>query len=258
MSRARALTLLAIAVATVSSAACGLLKPPEQLDRDARAFMTLLQQNRVDSALAVLQLEGNRDTIRARLEQGRDFIGPYAVDSAELVGWNVVTMGDTRGTLTYETHAGPQWALLTVEVVRSGTTSRVTGFRWQPMAARLADLNAFSLSGRGVVHYLYLLLALTSVVACVGGAVFAGIRRMGVLWVLFCLIGVGKATINWTTGGQAFNPVSFQVLGAGYFRPGMVGPWFVSWSLPLGTILMLLKWRARRSPKAPAAPSVAV
>jgi hypothetical protein len=166
-------------------------------------------------------------------------------------------MGDTRATLTYETHAGLQWALLTVDLLHSGPTSRVTGFRWQPLAARLAKLNAFSLAGRSVAHYLYLLLAVASVVACLGGAVFAGVRRMGILWVLFCLVGVGKSTINWTTGGQAFNPFSVQLLGAGYFRPAMVGPWFVSWSLPLGTILMLLRWRVRRAPKAPAKPSVA-
>ena len=258
MRQGRALPFVGIAVAAATLASCGgLLKAPADLDRDARAFMVRLQQSRLDSVLTTLQVEGDRDTVRARLQQGRDFIGPYAVDSAELVGWNVVTMDDTRGTLTYEAHAGPQWALLSVDLVRSGSASRITGFRWEATSRRLADLNAFSLGGRGVVHYLYLLLAVTSVVTCVGGAIFAGIKRMGILWVLFCLVGIGKATINWTTGGQAFNPASFQLLGAGYFRPGMVGPWFISWSLPLGTILMFLKWRARRSSKIPTEPSVA-
>ncbi len=210
---------------------CGALRPPADFDRDARAFMGVLTRNRLDSALALARLEGDRDTIRKRLEEGRDFVTPFAVDSAELV-----------------THAGPRWALLTVDLVRSGSTSRVrvTGFHWQPTVARLAELNAFSLDGRSLAHYLYLLLAVASVVACLGGAVFARVRRMGLLWVLFCLVGVGKATINWTTGQQVFNLFWIQLFGAGYFRPGMVGPWLVSWSLPLGTILAFIRWRARR------------
>ena len=78
---------------------CGALRPPADLDRDARAFMGVLTRNRLDSALALARLEGDRDTIRKRLEEGRDFVTPFAVDSAELVGWNVVTTVDTRGTL---------------------------------------------------------------------------------------------------------------------------------------------------------------
>jgi hypothetical protein len=255
---ATSLWLVAIVSVTTTVVSCGVLQPPEDLDRDARAFMGLVARNHLDSAFPLLQVEGDQDTVRMRLQQGRDFVSPYALDSAKLVGWNVVTMGDTRGTLTYEAQAGTQWALLSVDLVRSGASSRVTGFRWQPMAARLADLNAFSLGGRSVAHYLYLILALASVVACLGGALFAGVRRMGILWVLFCLLGVGKATINWTTGQQAFNPVNIQVFGAGYVRPGMVGPWFVSWSLPLGTILMFLKWRARRATTPGTEPPIAV
>jgi hypothetical protein len=253
----RTATLLAVALASALSAACGVFKPPDELDHDARAFMALVARDQLDSAMGSLQVEGNPDTLRSLLQQGHDFISAYALDSAQLVGWNVVKMGDTRGTLTYETHGGPGSAVLTVGVVRAESSSRITGFRWQPMAAPLADLNAFSLSGRTLVHYVYLTLAGLSVIACFGGAIFAGVRKMGVLWILLCLVGVGKATINWTTGGQAFSPFSIQLFGAGYFRPGTVGPWFVSWSLPLGTIIMLLKWRARRTKKSPAEPPVA-
>ena len=251
------MALLTVAIASCVATACGALKPPEQLDHDARAFMTLVTQDRLDSAFASLQVEGNPDTIRNMLRLGRDFVRAYDLDSARLVGWNVVVTDNTRGTLTYEAHGGPGTALLTVGVVRAESASRITGFRWQPTTAPLSELNAFSLGGRGVAHYLYLGLAGLSVITCLGGAVFAGVRRMGVLWVLVCLIGVGKATINWTTGEQAFNPFSIQLFGAGYLRPGMVGPWFVSWSLPLGTIIMALKWRARGTARRPPEPSVA-
>jgi hypothetical protein len=226
-------------------AACSGLKPPQDLDHEGRAFLGVLARNEIDSALALAQFVGDPDTIRKVLGQAREFIAPFAIDSAQLVGWNVVTMTDTRGDLTYETHAGTRWALFQVQVLRSGSTFHILGLRWQAEAARLAELNAFSLGSRSLAHYSYLLLAIISLLACVGGSVFAGIRRMGLPWVLFCLIGVGKATINWSTGHQTFNPFSIQVLGAGFFRPGLVGPWLLSWSLPLGSILAVLRSRAK-------------
>ncbi len=258
MPRAKTVTLLAVAFGAALSAACGFLKQPDDLDRDARVFMGMVARGQVDSAMRSLQVESSRDTLRSLLQQGHDFVSAYALDSAKLVGWNVVAMAETRsGTLTYEAHGGPGSALLTVGVARAESSSRITGFRWQAMAAPLADLNAFSLSKRSPAHYLYLVLAGLSVIACLGGAVWAGVRGMGLPWVLLCLVGVGKATINWTTGQQAFSPLSIQLFGAGYFRPGLVGPWFVSWALPLGTIIMLLRWRARRMTKPPVEPSVA-
>jgi hypothetical protein len=125
------------------------------------------------------------------------------------------------------------------------------------MSARLADVNRFSLKGRSAVHVLYLTLAALSLLGCLGGAMFAGVQRMGVWWVLFCLVGMGKATIDWSTGHQTFNPINIQVLGAGFLRSGTVGPWLVSWSLPLGTLLMFFKWRARQASTAASKASVA-
>jgi len=253
----KGLSFLASSAIAAAVTACGTTAPPQDLDRHARTFIDVLAHGQLDSALALSHVEGNPDTVRNALRQGSDFIRPYATDSAALVGWNVVISNDTRGALTYETHAGPQWALVEVDVLRSGTTSRVVGFHWQPTAGRLADLNAFSLRGRSVAHYLFLVLAIGAVLGCVGGAVFAAVQRMGVFWVLFALIGVTKVTIDWTTGQLAFNPLSVQFLGAGYLRTAPVGPWFVSWSLPLGTLLALIRWRSRRTTNSPPQPPVA-
>jgi hypothetical protein len=244
-------------VLALAMAGCRAPEPPRDFDHVARTFLAVLAQDQLDSALALCRFEGNPDTVRIALEQGSRFIAPFAIDSAQLVGWNIVSMNDTRADLTYEAHAGPRWAVLQIQVLRSEASYSILGFRWQPSPARLADLNAFTLRGRPVADYPYLVLAIASLLACLGGAVVAGVRRMGLLWVLFCLIGIGKATINWTTGQQTYNPLSFQILGIGFFRPGIVAPWFVSWSLPLGTILVLLKSRSRRNVEPAPEPTVA-
>lgn len=243
-------SLPVLLVVVLIIAGCG-LKPPTTLDNDARAYTALVASGRLDSAFALLQVSGSPEVIKAQLQQVADSIRPFALDSAKLIGWNVVEMGDTRGELTYEIHAGERWALLDVGLVRSGGSSHITAFHWQPTSGPLAKLNAFTLAGRTPTHYLFLCLAALSVLACVGGAVLAFVRKVGWLWVLFCLVGVGKFVINWTTGQTGFQPISFQLLGAAFFRPGTVGPWLVSWSVPLGTILLFVRLRSRRTATQP-------
>ena len=233
----------------LGAAACGPLKPPAELDQDARAFMELLRRDRLESALAVLRVDAPLDTMLAGLGQARDFLRAFSPESMKLIGWNVVYAGDTTGTLTYEARGAGRTALLSAIVFRAGPKAEIRAFHWQATAKPLAQANAFTLRGKSAAHYLFLFLAGAALVSCIGGAIFAGVQRMGLVWILVCLIGLGSASINWTTGRQAYNPLSFHLFGAGYVRRGEAAPWIVTWSLPLGTILMLLKWKRRKSPQ---------
>lgn len=224
---------------------CGLLKPPTALDHDARQLMEHLRHDRLESALAMLRSTEPIDTLRKYLTLGRDFIRPFPSDSIKLIGWNVVQMADTTGTLTYEAHGAGRTAVLVATVIR-GRNSAITAFHWQETPKPLATVNAFTFRGKTAKHFLYLTLAVLSVLACLGGAIFAGLKRVGIPWVLICIIGLPSFSINWTTGKTLFEPASFHVFGAGIVKSGEVAPWIVSWSVPLGTILMLIVWTKRR------------
>lgn len=240
---------------TVASTSCALLKPPETLDRDARAFMDLVRKNHLESALALTHVGLRPDSTIVLFGQARDFLNAFRAESLKLIGWNVTYAGDTTGMLTYEARDSARTGLVSIAVFRgAGRTPEIRGFHWQMTPRPLAQLNAFTLRGKSAAHYLFLLLAVAAVVACVGGAIFAGVQRMGVAWILACVIGIGSSSINWTTGQQRYNPISFHLFGAGIVRSGDVAPWIVTWSLPLGTILMLLAWRRRRAAK-PAVPA---
>lgn len=255
----RALLTLAGAIAASGLMACREVTPPQEFDREARAFLDLLATHSVDSALTLLDTDGDRSVSRVALAAIRDSVRPFDIASAELINWEVVEFGGgvTAARLIYEVSAGKRWSLITVTLRRSASAARVQGMEWTPTLGRLAELNAFSMRGRSVAHYAFLLLAFASVATCVIGAIFAARHRMGILWVVFCLIGVSKSMINWTTGGVALKPVTVQLLGAGYMRSGLYGPWIVSWSLPLGTVLMFLAWRRRLAPAPEKGPAVA-
>lgn len=232
----------------ISCTSCGLLKPPEQLDRDARQLLSYVRSDRLESARAMLQVNAPLDTLNKVLAAARDFIRPFPADSFTLVGWNVVYMGgsDTTGYLTYEARGAGRTALFNIAVVRHGGGPAITTFRWEATAKPLAVANAFTFAGKTPKHYLYVGLAVLAALTCIGGAVFAGIQRLGVVWILISLIGVGSFAIDWTTGATGFNPVSIRVLGAGFVRSGNVAPWILTWSIPLGTILMLTVWWQRK------------
>jgi hypothetical protein len=252
-------TPLALLLA-LAGASCGFLKPPEYLDHDARQFMKYLRTDRLESARAMVEVKNlPLDTLNKYLAMARDFIQPFPVDSFKLVGWNVVFFAgrDTTGQLTYEARGGGRTALFYYAVARlGGLPPEITAFRWEETAKPLAVANAFTLSGKTRTQYLYLALAILVVLTCVTGAIFAGVQRLGVPWILVSLIGVGSFSINWTTGATGFNPVSFHILGAGYVRSGDVAPWVVTWSIPLGIILMWIVWwqRRRRASAAVATP----
>jgi len=238
-------TSLALALA-LTLTGCRFLGPPDQLDHDARQLFSYVRSDRLESARAMLQAKVPMDTLNKYLAMARDFIRPFPPDSFTLIGWNVVYMADTTGELTYEAKGGGRTALFSVAVRRHGGAPEITAFNWEPTTQPLAAANALTLSGKTPTHYLYLSLAILAFLACVTGAVFAGVQRLGVPWILASLIGLGSFSINWTTGATGFSIVSFHILGAGYVRSGTVAPWVVTWSIPLGTILMWIVWWQRR------------
>ncbi len=119
------------------------------------------------------------------------------------------------------------------------------------MPASLASINAFTLKGKSPKHLAYLSLAVLAAVCSLAGAFLALVGGLRWWWVFVAALGFVRFAINWTTGETMIQPVSFQFLSAGFVRPGFVGPWTLSFSLPLGALLVFLKWRRSRAPSAP-------
>jgi|SRR5437879_4858696 len=182
----RSLTVVLVLTAT----SCGLLSPPTELDHDARQLMTYLRSDRLESALAMIRINTPIDTLRKYLGMARDFVRPFPADSFTLVGWNVVYAGDTTGSLTYEARSAGRTGLFSVNVVRAGGAPAITAFHWQETKQPLAEANVLTLVGKTPTHYLYLMLAVLAALTCVAGAIFAGVQRVGIPWILISLIGL--------------------------------------------------------------------
>lgn len=242
--------MLKTVVASVGLAvlgACVAAKPPAALDRDARSFISLVLRRQFDSAIAMSQLGEGPDTVRVELGRLRDLLTLPPPTSVSFVRANVILVGDTtRGFLTYELSSHGRAVLVGVDVVRARRPGSVVAVRAYAESVPLSVTNEFSLRRRSGVHYAFLLLAALSGATCIAGAGVAAIRKMSFSWILFSLMGVCEGSVNWTTGYWQVNLFAVQLLGGGCSRVGQVGPWVISWSLPVGAIVVLFRSRSRR------------
>ncbi len=183
---------------------------------------------------------------------------PDAPTSVEVAGWHYTTFHSLTGagnsrqvdvSLQYE-FAG-KWFLAELEwhSVSDGPNV-VDTFHLQPLPASLETINRFTLADKGPRHFLML-------AAVIAAPVFSIVvlilclrtpmrRRRKVLWAIGIVLGVCKLQLNWTDGAMAFDPVYIGILSAGFMRPGLIGPWVLSVSLPLAAIVFLIMRRLNR------------
>jgi hypothetical protein len=167
----------------------------------------------------------------------------------EFVGWNVnynSTLGRSASVAAQFTYDGNKWILATAQFRGDAGNYKVAGFNVQPLPKSLAELNAFSFAGRGFVHYAVIAAATAAFLVTVA-ALYACVRTKGLkrkwLWLLFIVFGLPTLSLNWTTGAITIDLIRLQLLSAAVSRTGLLGPWIVSVSLPVGAIIFLWKRR---------------
>jgi hypothetical protein len=167
--------------------------------------------------------------------------------------FNTGTSGSSYD-IGYEYQFSHGWVLAQFTLVRADGQLRISKFNVYPMSASLEEQNAFTLRGKGAIHYIVLLLgaialsvSVTALVKCIRTR---GLRRKW-LWIIFILFGFGALTINWTTGEWHLALLHFQLLSYSAFAP-YGSPWTVGVSVPVGAVVFLDKLRReRRSAGAP-------
>ncbi len=168
--------------------------------------------------------------------------------SVELIGYNLHTVNaDWQGSYTFEYQFPSGWAVAGVTMQRpDGGETTVIGFEIYRTPASQRELNAFTFSGKSVLHYLVLAAAVLIPVFVLVTAYFCVRTPMAKwkwLWVIFILLGVGSFSLNWTTGEHAFGILRINPLGAGAGAAGPSAPWIIMVSFPLGAVMF---WFRRR------------
>jgi hypothetical protein len=253
----RLLVARTVLACTLFVAACGTPEipqsaVPEDADRAARAYLALLVAGETDSAARQLSLLPGRADVRSALAEVSVHLRGANLDSAHLIGAHTVHSTfvggkrERRVSLSYELHAERGWRIATVNSRDSAGVLRIEGFQVDTLPAPLAELNAFDLSGKPTLYYLWLVAAALASLTCVVAAVVV-VRTRSMprrwLWVVLSLVGLGKFSLNWTTAAVSVQPIAFQLLASGYQRAIPVGPWILSFSLPILAVVALARRR---------------
>jgi hypothetical protein len=145
--------------------------------------------------------------------------------------------------LSFECQFPTNWFLINVALQRKDGVSTIYGLHVRPLSDSLENYNKFTLTGKSLFQYAIFVFSiwipiftLYVLVLCIR----TKMKKRKWLWIIFILFGVGKITINWTTGQWQIGLLQFQLLGAGTFAPPY-GAWLIAVSIPLGAIIFLLR-----------------
>lgn len=177
--------------------------------------------------------------------------------NTHLIGSMVrVTNGEWSAGYTFEYQFSEGWAVAVVNLKKEGEGLWVTAFSVEQTPDSQEALNAFSLQGKPISHYVILgFAALISIFILVTAIVCVRtpLPRRKWLWLLFILFGFGKISLNWTTGVFAVHPLFFLLFGSSISSMGPNAPWIIATTVPLGAMWF---WIERTSLMADAHSSV--
>ena len=217
--------------------------PPED-ETIATNYIALLRQNKFEPIEKDIDPSLKGVLTQDVLTKMTEAIPPQDPISVKVIGAQQVRNPDLyRINLSFEYQFPSKWVLINVATQKKDGVLTIIGFNIYPLQDSLENLNKFTLAGKNLLQYLTLALAvliplftLFALVLCIR----TKMEKRKWLWIIFILIGLGKFTVNWTTGQWNFAPFSFQLLGAASFAPPY-SAWLISISLPLGAIVFLIR-----------------
>jgi hypothetical protein len=243
MRRAVLVVLLAL-----MAVGCQGLKPdPAAMSAQRRVF-DQLRAGQDSAILAQLPPQLNTPATQATLGQLRAMLPAAPPRSEQMMGSNFVDMAGAGRSLALvvEYDFPDRTAQLQTNFVEPAHTHgwQLNGFHLQVAAHKQLAANDLNILNRPIVEVGLLGLALASPLLMIAALVKVvrtrGLKRKW-LWGLLSFVGLFGFRLNWTTSQVAINWITVQFIGAGMTRSlSKFDPWVVSWTLPIGALLILV------------------
>jgi len=185
--------------------------------------------------------------VRAGLESAAAIFPAEEPKSVSLLAF-VQNKKNSSTDLAFEYRYATNWLLARASILKTNNSMVAVGLFVNPCYVPVEDMLSMNWSRHGPLHYLFVAVAITDPVFILAALVLCvrtQIPKRKWLWLLFISVGWVQLTLNWHTGEWRVNPLSFQLLGSGYFAPMLYSPiiWplYITVSFPLGAIIFL--WR---------------
>jgi hypothetical protein len=218
-----------------------------------------VRTDRLEAALARFPSSFQTSAARAQLAAVADLVPSEAPQSERTVSYTQVkgTDGSVTTIDNELTYADRILVRRTVVHQPEGGEARLVGFHITTLSPEAIQRAQFTLKGKSALHYIFLLIAVIVPATIIFALVVLfrdKTQRRKWLWALLIVIGLGKLSINWTTGAITFQAISVHLFGAAFSKLGsVVEPWMISFGLPVGALVYLFL-RFRRPSLNPRSP----
>ena len=219
---------------------------PKEESEYGRTVLELIRANDFEAVSKHLHHTLISKVTRENLEAISQLFPSGNLIQCEIIGSQVnKTNNDWNGGFTFEYEfESNKWALANIVVNRNDGTLSITGFHVAQTEQSQKEHNKFTLYGKSMVHYLFFLftiLILSFSVFTFYVCIRTPLAKRKILWAIVTLTGAISLTLNWTTGELSFQLLSIQFLTISAMTASPYAPWFISFSIPVGSILFWIK-----------------
>jgi hypothetical protein len=221
---------------------------PRESVATAQGYVDLLRQNQLGQIERDLNENITGPDTHASLIKMASLLPQETPRSIKVAGFHIYrnSISTTRDTML-EYEFSKEWILVELVMETSNGATSISGFHVTVIDDSLEHRNRFTLLGKGSRQYIVLLLGAVSLLISGWAVVLCArtkIEKHKWLWVILTLLGVGKLSVDWTTGETLSSLISVQVPTLSAFA-ALYGAWVVSAAFPLGGIIFLILLRRR-------------
>jgi hypothetical protein len=220
---------------------------PQQVDKFATGFVEDIEQGNIEECILKVIPEMNNQAGRDYLKNSFKSIQSLQIDSFRIINARQQTLmgenGFTNYSIDYEYFIKNEYLYFTFGIREQKGKLSITAFDGRFSEISLTEIHSFTLDKKGLVHYLFLIFLILIPTFILATLVFAIRTKLNKkwLWIIGILFGFVKFSINWTTGQVGFQVISFQILGAGFSKQGLVAPWTLSFTLPIVAVIFWIR-----------------
>ncbi len=167
------------------------------------------------------------------------------------------TDGRSAQVVAQYKYSDTDWLTITAAFSGEGTNLRVDSYYLNRSGTSYQNTGWLSFAHAGAAQFVFFAFVmaalLTSLAACILCFTTPGLRRKW-LWAIASFIGVTTFTMNWSTGELSFTPIFVGIPTANYTQDA-TGVWYLTFLVPVGAIVFLIKRRQLASKAAVPTPT---
>ncbi len=221
-------------------------------DSFSRTFINKVISGKTESAISDIDPEVLNDKAKEFITNASHNINgvtpkKYRVVEASLTSGVFTKSGKfTNYRLGYEYEFEKGNILFTTSIKEKDGKMTVLGFDGAVLSAPLSELTKFTLSGKSVLHYIFLVFCILVPIFILTTLIVMLFTKMTIkkkiIWsLLILLVSLPRFSFNWGTGQLDFNLLNISILGSGFSKSTLYAPWLLSFHIPIGAIAFWIK-----------------